>query len=56
MGARLGNYAVDVLTNGENDKCVNYKDGKYFTIPLSVAIQPKCIDIEGYYKLIKILT
>jgi 6-phosphofructokinase 1 len=56
MAARLGNYAVETLKNGETDKCVYYKDDKYFTIPLDEAIQPKNLDVDGYYKLIKILT
>ena len=56
LGARLGYYAVDVLKNGLTDLCVNYKDGILLTIPLNVAIIPKEIDVNSYYKLIKILT
>ena len=56
LGARLGNYAVEVLKEGVTDHCVYYKDNKLFTIPLNVAIQPKELDVNSYYRLIKILT
>jgi len=56
LGARLGNHAVNVLKDGLTDYCVNFKDDKLFTIPLSNAIQTKKIDVSNYYKLIKILT
>jgi len=56
LAARLGNYAVDVLRNGQTDKCVGLKDEKLFTIPLEVAIQKKEIEVDDYYKLLKILT
>lgn len=56
MGARLGYHAVNVLKEGVSDHCVSFKDGKFITVPLSVAIQPKELDINSYYRLIKILT
>ena len=56
LGARLGNHAVNVLKDGVTDHCVGFKDDKLFTIPLSAAIQPKKIDVDSYYRLIKILT
>ena len=56
LATRLGNYAVDVLRNGATDQCVSLKNDMLTTIPLSVAIQTKDIDVNGYYKLIKILT
>jgi len=56
IGARLGNYAVDVLKDGMTDHCVYFKDSKFFTIPLNVTIQPKDLDVDSYYRLIKILT
>jgi len=56
MAARLGNYAVDVLRNGATDQCVCLKNNMLTTIPLEVAIQSKDINIDSYYKLIKILT
>ena len=56
LAARLGNYAVNLLRDGGTDQCVSFKDNKLYTIPLNIAIQPKDIDINSYYKLIKILT
>ncbi len=56
LAARLGSYAVEVLRRGETDKCVCLKDGRLDTVPLEIAIQPKQMEIEAYYRLIKILT
>ncbi len=56
LAARLGSYAVEVLKRGETDKCVCLKDGRLDTVPLEIAIQPKQMEIEAYYRLIKILT
>jgi 6-phosphofructokinase 1 len=56
LAARLGNYAVDALRKGVTDHCVSIKNGKLRTVPLEVAVQPKKIDVDTYYKLIKILT
>ena len=56
LGARLGNYAVDVLKDGLTDHLVYFKNNKLLTIPLNVAIQPKELDVDSYYRLIKILT
>ncbi len=56
MAARLGSFAVEVLRKGESDKCVCANENKLSTIPLEIAIQPKQIEIENYYRLIKILT
>jgi 6-phosphofructokinase 1 len=56
LGARLGHYAVKALNDGSTDQCVYYKDDKFFTIPLDTAIQPKELNVENYYRLIKILT
>jgi len=56
LASRLGNYAVDVLKSGQTDQCVSLKNDKPATIPLSVAIQPKKIDVTSYYTLIKTLT
>ncbi len=56
LGARLGNYAVEVLKDGVTDCCVYYKDNQLITIPLNVAIQHKELDVNNYYRLIKILT
>lgn len=56
LAARLGNYAVEILRRGETDKCVCLKDNRLNTVPLEIAIQTKQLDIEPYYRLIKILT
>jgi 6-phosphofructokinase 1 len=56
LAARLGNYAVNVLRDGITDHCVSLNDGKLITIPLEVAVQPKKIDVNTSYKLIKTLT
>ena len=56
MAARLGSFAVDVLWRGESDKCVSVSENRLSTIPLEIAIQPKQIEIDNDYRLIKILT
>ncbi len=56
LAARLGSYAVEVLRRGETDKCVCLKNDRLDTVPLGIAIQPKQMEIEAYYRLIKILT
>jgi 6-phosphofructokinase 1 len=55
MGANLGNFAVNALKDGLTDHCVTLKDNNLITIPLEVAIQPKKLDFEKKYSLIKIL-
>ena len=56
LAARLGNFAVEVLLDGATDCCVGLKDDMLFTLPLEVAIQHKKLEVESFYKLIKILT
>lgn len=56
LAARLGNYAVEVLKIGLSDKCVVLRDDCLDVIDLDVAIMPKKLDVEGCYKLIKVLT
>jgi 6-phosphofructokinase 1 len=56
LAARLGSYAVEVLKEGQTDKCVSLKLDKLITVPLDHVIQPKKIDYTQYYRLIKILT
>lgn len=56
LAARLGSHAVEVLRSGETDKCVCLKGNRPDTVPLEKAIKPKQIEIEAYYRLIKILT
>ena len=56
LAARLGSHAVELLKEGQTDKCVSLKDNRFIVIPLETAIQPKKIDFERDYRLIKILT
>jgi 6-phosphofructokinase 1 len=56
IGARLGNYAVECLLKNDSDICVTEKNDELIKIPLSVAIKKKDIDVNRYYRLIKILT
>jgi 6-phosphofructokinase 1 len=56
LAARLGNFAVKVLSDGITDHCVGLKNRKLVTLPLEIAVKPKKIDVSTYYKLIKILT
>jgi len=55
LGARLGNYAVEVLKKGVSNQCVYLKNDVLDTIPLEIAIQSKQINVEDLYRLIKIL-
>jgi len=56
LASQLGNYAVEVLCSGQTDVCVTMKNDGAVTIPLSVAIQPKKIDVSKIYTLIKLLS
>lgn len=56
MAARLGNYAVEVLRSGQSDLCVGLKEEELITVPLNLAIQSKKLDVNRYYRLIKVLT
>jgi 6-phosphofructokinase 1 len=56
LGARLGNYAVEVFKKGISNQCVCLKNDVLETIPLNIAVQPKQIDLTSLYRLIKILT
>jgi 6-phosphofructokinase 1 len=56
LASQLGNYAIEVLRDGQTDICVSMKNDKLVTIPLPVAIQPKKINVSETYKLIKLLT
>jgi len=56
IASRLGSYAVEILRRGETDKCVCLKNNRLDTVPLEIAVKPKQLEIESYYRLIKILT
>lgn len=56
LAARLGSHAVELLREGQTDKCVSIEHNRLISIQLETAIQPKEIDYERDYRLIKILT
>jgi 6-phosphofructokinase 1 len=56
LAARLGSYAVEMIKDGKTDMCVNLKEDKLTMVPLAYAVQPKKIEFERDYRLIKILT
>jgi len=56
LAIKLGNVAVDYLLAGKTDIAVGLYCGRVAEVPFEVAIQKKRMDIEGLYKLVKILT
>lgn len=56
IGSRLGYYAVKKLLEGKSDICVALDKECYKTVCLEDAIKTKTLDVDSYYKLIKILT
>ncbi len=56
LAARYTNFAVDKLRKGAKGICITFKNSKLATIPLSLAIRLKDIEIDSYCKLIKLLT
>jgi len=56
MASRLGYFAVTELKNGVTDCCVCLRNNELITIPLETAIQPKKIDVDLSYKLLKFLS
>lgn len=56
LAARCGNFAVQLLKDGEKNKYVGINNDKLVTIDLKNILKPKDIKSEEYYKLIKILT
>lgn len=56
IAARLGFYAVEMLLEGKSDICVALDKDCYSTVMLEEAVKPKTLDVDSYYKLIKILT
>ncbi|UCG35320.1 MAG: 6-phosphofructokinase [Candidatus Omnitrophota bacterium] len=56
LAARMGAQAIELLKNGETDKCVGLKNDEFFTVSLGKAIKTKDIKVDSYYKLIKVLT
>jgi 6-phosphofructokinase 1 len=56
LAARLGSFAVETLKEGQTDTCVSLREDELITVPLEYAVQPKKIEFERDYRLIKILT
>ena len=56
LALRLGKEAVDALLEGNKDKVAGLSKGKVVRIDFETAIKKKEFDLEGVYKLIKILT
>lgn len=56
MAARLGNFAVELIKKGEKGKYVGLRNGELFTLALEEVTKPKHIEIDEYYRLIRILT
>ncbi|MDD3296821.1 MAG: ATP-dependent 6-phosphofructokinase [Candidatus Omnitrophica bacterium] len=56
LAARYGNYAVELLKQGKKGVCVALRNDKLASQPLSAAIRVKDMEVDSYYRLIKILT
>ncbi|MCF7874983.1 MAG: 6-phosphofructokinase [Candidatus Omnitrophica bacterium] len=56
LAARYGYHAIELIEKGQTGRCVTLRDDKLSAIPLSKAIKKKDIEVNSYYKLIKILT
>jgi 6-phosphofructokinase 1 len=56
LASRLGSYAVDLSRDGKTGLCVHLENDLEAAFPLSKAIEPKKVDIEAQYRLIKLLT
>lgn len=56
LALSLGQAAVDSLLNGEADKAVALNCGNIVTVDLGLAADKKKLDIDSFYRLIKILT
>jgi 6-phosphofructokinase 1 len=56
LAARYGSYAVELLRDGHSNECVGIRHMDLITLPLEEAIVPKDIEVETFYRLIKVLT
>jgi len=56
LAARYGSMAVEMLKDGQTDKCVALKNMDFIELSLEEAIKPKDMEVETYYRLIKVLT
>ncbi|MFH1876153.1 MAG: ATP-dependent 6-phosphofructokinase [Candidatus Omnitrophota bacterium] len=56
LAARYGTYAVELIKDGERNVCVSLQGNTLTTIPLDEAIKPKDVEVDAFYRLIKLLT
>lgn len=56
LASRLGAKSVELLLEGKTNLAVGIKNNKLTTVSLEEAIKPKPLEVDSYYKLIKILT
>ncbi|MBL7151311.1 MAG: 6-phosphofructokinase [Candidatus Omnitrophica bacterium] len=56
LALKLGQAAVEKLLKGEKDKAVAFHQDKFISVDFAVAIKRKRINVDQWYKLIKILT
>jgi len=56
LAARMGNCAVELLRKGEKNKYIGIRGGELITMPLEDVTKPKDIEVDNYYRLIKVLT
>ena len=56
LAARLGSAGVEALSSGSSNVCVHLKNGRLEYLPLEKTLQPKMIDIESDYRLLKTLS
>lgn len=56
LAAQYGNFALELIRKGETNKCVTFRGKNLDVISLEEAIKPKDVEVDNYYRLIKILT
>ncbi|MFH0762743.1 MAG: 6-phosphofructokinase [Candidatus Omnitrophota bacterium] len=56
LALKLGQAAVEQLLKGERDKAVALQHDKFVTVDFATAIKRKRINVDQWYKLIRILT
>jgi len=56
LAARYGSFAVELLRKKKYGQCVSLKGDTLFSIPLKLAVKHKDIEVDSYYRLIKLLT
>jgi len=57
LGAKLGNFAAELLLQGERGVCVGIQSERLVTLSFKSAVDnKKWLDTGSYFRLIKILT